>query len=337
MRSTSQNLAQYQTPAQMRASHILFKLEGKDEKAVQAQAEEVLKMAKAPGADFAALAKKYSEDESNNANGGDLDYFGRGRMVAEFEQAAFAMKAGEISDAPVKTAFGFHIIKMVDNQPEKTRPLAEVRAEIEDQLKWQKAQAEAEKQAKALEATMKTPADLDRIAKEKGLQVSESGLILSADPIPGIGTQPEFAGRLFGMKEGEVTPAMRVATGWVFGTVTGRQDPYIPQLDEVKTKVADDVKQEKATEMAKQRASAIAADLKTSKDFAAAAKKAGLEVKTTELISRGSAIPDLGISEAVDAAAFALPQGGVSDAISSPDGHRHRARRRKGRGHRCGD
>jgi len=113
---------------------------------------------------------------------------------------------------------------------------------------------------------------------------------------------------------------MRVATGWVFGTVTGRQDPYIPQLDEVKTKVADDVKQEKATEMAKQRASAIAADLKTSKDFTAAAKKAGLEVKTTELISRGSAIPDLGISEAVDAAAFALPQGGVSDAIASPTG-----------------
>ena len=122
------------------------------------------------------------------------------------------------------------------------------------------------------------------------------------------------------MKEGEVTPAMRVATGWVFGTVTGRQDAYVPQLDEVKTKVADDVKQEKATELAKQRASAIAAELKSAKDFAAAAKKAGLEVKTTELIARGSAIPDLGISEAVDAAAFALPQGGVSDAITSPTG-----------------
>ncbi|MEO7156587.1 MAG: SurA N-terminal domain-containing protein, partial [Vicinamibacterales bacterium] len=282
-----QNLSQYQTPAQLRASHILFKLDGKDEKAVQAKAEEVLKMVKAPGADFAALARKYSEDESNSQNGGDLDYFGRGRMVAEFEQAAFAMKSGEISNAPVKTAFGFHIIKMVDNKPETTRPLAEVRSEIEDQLKWQKAQAEAEKQAKALEAGMKTPADLDRIAKEKSLTVAESPLMLSADPIPGIGPQPEFAGRLFGMKEGEVTPAMRVATGWVFGTVTGRQEPYIPKLDEVKTKVADDVKQEKATALAKQRASAIAADLKSAKDFAAAVKKAGLTVKTTELIARG--------------------------------------------------
>ena len=314
-----QNITQYQTPAQVRASHILFKTEGKDENAVKAKAEEVLKLAKAPGADFAALAKKYSEDESNSANGGDLDYFGRGRMVAEFEQAAFAMKNGDISDL-VKTAFGFHIIKMVDNKPESTRPVAEVRTEIEDQLKWQKAQAEAEKIAKSLEATIKTPADLDRIAAERKMQVTETGLVLLAEPIQGIGSQPELSGRLFGMKEGDVTPAMRVATGWVFATVTGRQDAYIPKLDEVKTKVTDDLKQEKAVEMAKQRAAAIATELKSAKDFAAAAKKAGLAIKPTELITRGSAIPDLGISESIDNVAFALPQGGVSDAITTPTG-----------------
>ena len=314
-----QNLSQYQTPAQARASHILFKLEGKDEKAVQATAEDVLKKAKAPGADFAALAKQYSEDDSNSANGGDLDYFGRGRMVAEFEQAAFAMKNGEISNL-VKTAFGFHIIKMVDNKPETTRPIAEVRTEIEDQLKWQKAQAEAEKIAKSLESTTKTPADLDRVAKERSLEVTETGLILLAEPILGVGSQPELSGRLFGMKEGDVTPAMRVSTGWVFATVTGRQDAYIPKLDEVKTRVADDVKQDKATEMAKQRAAAIATELKSAKDFAAAVKRAGLEIKTTELVARGSAIPDIGISDALDAAAFALPQGGVSDAITTPTG-----------------
>ena len=314
-----QNLSQYQTPAQVRASHILFKLEGKDEKVVQALAEDVLKKATAPSADFAALAKQYSEDDSNNQNGGDLDYFGRGRMVAEFEQAAFGMKAGEISNL-VKTAFGFHIIKVVDNQPDQTRPIAEVHAELEDQLKWQKAQAEAERIAKSLEATTKTPADLDKVAKERNLAVVETGLIASDEPIQGVGAQPELSGRVFGMKEGEVTPAMRVATGWVFATVTGRQDSYVPQLAEVKAKVADDVRQEKAAEMAKQRATAIATELKNAKDFAAAAKRAGLEVKTTELVARGTASPDLGISEAVDAAAFALPPGGVSDAISTATG-----------------
>ncbi len=314
-----QNLSQYQTPAQVRASHILFKLEGKDEKGVQALAADVLKKATAPGADFAALAKQYSEDDSNNQNGGDLDYFGRGRMVAEFEQAAFGMKAGEISNL-VKTAFGFHIIKVVDNKSDQTRPLTEVRTELEDQLKWQKAQAEAERLAKSLEATTKTPADLDKVAKERNLAVVETGLVASDEPIQGVGAQPEISGRVFGMKEGEVTPAMRVATGWVFATVTGRQDSYLPQLAEVKAKVADDVRQEKAAEMAKQRATAIATELKNAKDFAAAAKRAGLEVKTTELVARGTAIPDLGISEAVDVAAFALPPGGVSDAISTATG-----------------
>ena len=313
-----QNLQQYQTPAQVRASHILLKLEGKDEKQVQALADDIAKKAKA-GADFAALAKQYSEDESNNMNGGDLDYFGRGRMVAEFEQAAFAMKSGEISN-PVKTAFGFHIIKVVDNKPETTRPVAEVRSEIEDQLKWQKAQAEAEKIAKSLEGVMKTPADLDRVAKERSLTVVETGLIQQNEPIQGVGPQPELSTRLFGMKEGEVTPAMRVATGWVFGTVTGRQDAYVPQLAEVRARVSDDVKQGKAQELVKQRALQIANDLKNAKDFEAAVKRAGLEVKTTELLARGSAIPDLGMSEAIDTAAFSLLQGAVSDAISTPTG-----------------
>jgi peptidyl-prolyl cis-trans isomerase D len=314
-----QNLAQYQTPAQVRASHILLKLEGKDEKAVQTLAEDVLKQAKAPNADFAALAKQYSEDESNAANGGDLDYFGRGSMVAEFEQAAFAMKPGEISDL-VKTAFGFHIIKVVDSKPDETRPLAEVRAEIEDQLKWQNAQAEAERLAKSLQPAITSAADLEKIAAERGMTTVETGMIAAGEPIQGLGPQPEVSSRVFAMKEGEVTEPLRVATGWVFATVTGRQDAYVPALAEVRDRVAEDVRQEKAAELAKQRAAAIAADLKTAKDFAAAAKRAGLEVKSTELIARGTAIPDLGISEAVDEAAFALPQGGVSDAISTPTG-----------------
>jgi peptidyl-prolyl cis-trans isomerase SurA len=122
------------------------------------------------------------------------------------------------------------------------------------------------------------------------------------------------------MKEGEVTPAMRVATGWVFATVTDRQDAYLPKLDEVRARVTDDLKQEKAVDLVKQRAAAIAAELKQATDFAAAVKRAGLEIKTTELIARGSAVADLGVSEQVDAAAFALPQGGISDAITTPTG-----------------
>jgi len=314
-----QNITQYTTPAQVRASHILFKTEGKDENAVRAQAEAVLKQAKAPGADFDALAKQYSEDESNKDRGGDLDYFGRGRMVPEFEAAAFGMKSGEISDL-VKTSFGFHIIKVVDNQAEVVRPLADVRNEIVDQLRWQKAQQEAETVAKALASAAKTPADLERVAKERNLQFAETGLFLADQPIDQLGAQPEMAAAVFALKEGEISAPQRIARGWVVATVSGRQDPYLPGLDEVKDRVREDVVRDKANELAKQRAASIATELKTAKDFAATAKKFNLEVKPTELIARGAAIPDLGISDDIDTAAFSMPVGGVSDAISTPSG-----------------
>jgi peptidyl-prolyl cis-trans isomerase D len=312
-----QNMSQYQTPEQMRASHILLKTEGKDEATVRTAAEELLTKAKAPGADFAALAKQYSEDEGSKANGGDLDYFGRGRMVPEFEQAAFALKPGEISGV-VKSDFGFHIIKVVDHKPATTRAIEEVRPELEEQLKTQRAQQDAEQQAKALESVMKTPADLDRIAGERKLVVQETGLFLRDEPIDGIGPAPEVSAQAFQLADNAVSPAIRVSRGWVLITVTGKQEPYLPQLTEVQAKVRDDAISEKATELAKTRAASIAAELKQAPDFAAAVKRAGLEVKTSELVARGAALPDLGVSAEVDKVAFAMKAGEVSAPISTP-------------------
>src|SRR5262249_683494 len=121
-RAYNNNIEQYTTPEQVRASHVLLKTEGKDDAAVKAKAEEILKQARA-GADFADLAKKNSEDDSNKNNGGDLDYFGRGRMVPEFDQVAFSLEPGKISDV-VKTQFGYHIIKVTDKKAGSTRPIA---------------------------------------------------------------------------------------------------------------------------------------------------------------------------------------------------------------------
>lgn len=313
-----QNLAQYQTPAQVRASHVLLKIEGKNEAEVKAKADEVQKRAKA-GEDFAALAKQYSEDDSNNTKGGDLDYFGRGTMVPEFENAAFSMKAGEISEV-IKTPFGFHVIKVVDSKPEVTRPLAEVRPEIEEQLKAQKAQTDAEQQAKALEPQMKTAADLDRIGKERGLHLQETGFFLRDEPIDGLGPSPEVSAQAFQLQPGAVSPTLRTSRGWVFVTLLTKQDPYVPQLAEVRDKVREDLVRERAADVAKAKAAEIAATLKAAPDFAAAAKKAGLEVKPTELIARGAPLPDIGTSAEIDQIAFALAKGAVSDPISTPQG-----------------
>src|ERR1044071_5079549 len=281
------NLQQFQAPEQVRASHILLKTEGKDEAVVRKQAEDILKQAKAPGADFAALAKKYSEDDGSKANGGDLDYFTKGRMVPEFEQAAFSLQPGQTSDL-VKSQFGFHIIKVVDKKPAGTRTLDEVRSQIQETLAAQRVDQQIETRTRDLEARVTKPADIDAVGKEAGASVAETGFFTRDEPIPGLGPAPQIAAQAFQMKDGEVSKAVQSPRGPVYITVTGKRDPYVPKLEEVKDKVRDDVIKMKAADMSKQRAGEIAATLRSAKDFAAAAKAQGLEAKESQLIGRGA-------------------------------------------------
>ena len=130
---------------------------------------------------------------------------------------------------------------------------------------------------------------------------------------------PAVGQQAFQLKEGEVSDPLRTPQGYAFITVTGKQDPYIPKLDEVKTKVRDDVLKQKAIDAARQKAASLTAALKSG-DFEKAAKAAGLEVKTTELITRGAPMGDAGVSPALEAAAFALPAGAVSDPVVTENG-----------------
>jgi peptidyl-prolyl cis-trans isomerase D len=311
------NTQQFQTPEQVRASHILLKTEGKDEAAVRKQAEDILKQAKASGADFAALAKKYSEDDGSKANGGDLDYFSKGRMVPEFEQAAFSMQPGQISDL-VKSQFGFHIIKVVDKKAASTRTLDEVRAQIQTTLTTQRVDQQIAERTRDLDMRVKKPSDLDTVGKESGSVVSETGFFARDEPVPGIGPTPEVTNQAFQMKDGEVSRGLQSPRGPMYITVTGKRDPYVPNLDEVKDRVREDVIKVRAAELSKQKAGEIAAALRASKDFAGTAKAQGLEAKDTQLITRGSPIPDVGVSQEIDNVAFTLPTGGVSDPIATP-------------------
>jgi peptidyl-prolyl cis-trans isomerase D len=316
-RAYNDNITQYQTPEQIRASHILLKTEGKDEATVRKQAEDVLKQVKA-GADFAGLAKKYSEDEGSKANGGDLDYFGRGRMVPEFETAAFALQPGQTSDL-VKTQYGFHIIKLVDKKAGATKTLDDVRPQIEDQLKRERSDRQVADRATELAGRIKSPADLETVAKASGLAVVDSGFFAREDPIPGLGPAPQVANAVFQLKDNEVSEPLPSPRGPVFLTVTGKRDPYVPKLEEVKERVRQDVIRTRATDLSRQRAGEIAAALKGAKDFAAAAKAQGFDTKDTELIARNAALPDVGVSPDVDKVAFTLPAGSVSDPIRAND------------------
>jgi len=311
------NIAQFQTPEQIRASHILLNTAGKDEAAVRKQAEELLQKIKA-GADFAALAKQYSDDTGSKANGGDLDYFGRGRMVPEFETAAFALMPGQVSDV-IKSQFGFHIIKVTDKKAAVTRPLEEVRAQIEDQLKAQRADQQIAAKAEELRAKISKPADLDTVAKDNGLKVTESDFFGREDSVPGLGAAPQVAASAFQLKDGEVSQALPSPRGSVFITVSGKKEPFTPALDQVKDKVRDDVTRTRAMELSRQKASSIAATLRSASDFAAAAKAQGFEAKPTELVARGTPLPDVGVNPAVESVAFKLPAGSVSDPITTKD------------------
>jgi peptidyl-prolyl cis-trans isomerase D len=317
-REYNNNSEQYTTPEQVRASHILLKTEGKDDAAVKAKAEELLKQARA-GADFADLAKKNSEDTDSAKNGGDLDYFGRGRMVPEFDQAVFAMQPGTISDL-VKTQYGYHIIKLVDKKNATTRTLAEVRQQLTDQLAYQRAQAQAADLSQNLEKQIKSPADLDKVAKAQGLTVQESGLFARDEPILGLGPSPEAANKAFDMKTNEVAGPLRASRGFVFETLVAKQDPRDARLDEVKDRVREEVVKQKARDLSRQKAADVAAKLKSAPDFEKAAKAAGVEAKTTDLLAQDSPIPDLGVSPAVEEAAFRLPVGAVSDPIATDNG-----------------
>ncbi|WP_224771217.1 peptidylprolyl isomerase [Metabacillus idriensis] len=125
-----ENKESFAEPEQVKASHILVEDEAK--------AKEVKEKLDG-GADFTELAKEYSTDTSNSEDGGDLGYFAKGEMVAEFEEVTFAMKEGEISD-PVKTEFGYHIIKFADKKAAADAAFEDKKEEIKETLFDQKMQ-----------------------------------------------------------------------------------------------------------------------------------------------------------------------------------------------------
>jgi peptidyl-prolyl cis-trans isomerase D len=311
-----ENIQTYSTPEQVRASHILFKIEGKDEAAVRKIAEGVLARARA-GEDFAALAKKYSEDDSNKDKGGDLDYFGRGIMAKEFEDKAFSMQPGQISDL-VKTSFGLHIIKLVDKKVASVRTLDEVKPQIVEQIKQEKAQKQAAQVAEEIAKEIKTPADLDRVAKARGLTVGDSGLFARDEPMAGLGFAPAVAAQAFTLEPGKVSGQLQTNQGFAFIALAdnGIVAAHAPKLEEVKDKVRDDVIRLKAVALAKSKAEQMA-QAAAKGNFAAAAKAAGVEVKSTDFVPRGTALPDVGMNAAVDDAVFALKVGQTSAPIAT--------------------
>ena len=309
------NSSRYMTPGQVRASQILLRIGDEDEAAVEARAAELTAQAR-DGADFAELVRAHSDDEATIEQGGDLGTFGRGRMVPEIEGAAFALGVDEVSD-PIKSPLGYHVIIVTEKQEEFSQPLTEVRGTIINTLKQEQAAARATALAQAISAEVSVPDDLDRAAASRGLEVQESAFAGPGEPILGLGLAGEVSSRAFQLEEGEVDGPIGTPVGPAFVTVSDRQDPYVPPLDEVRTQVREDVLRQRALTLAQERANDVAASLQEADDFVAAAEAAELTVGSSELLARGGAFPEVGVNSTIEAVAFALPEGGISDVIEA--------------------
>jgi peptidyl-prolyl cis-trans isomerase D len=309
------NSGLYQMPERVRARHILFDTTGRDEQAVRQEAEAVLEQAR-EGADFEALAREHSDDTGTRDRGGDLDYFPRGQMVPEFETAAFALAPGQLSDL-VRSQFGFHIIQLVDRQPEQVRPLEDARGEIEEQLLAQRTEQRVQERAGELARRVHTADDLQTAAEALGLRVEESGDFQREDPVPGLGAAPQVAATAFQLGEGAVSDAIPTPRGPAVITVSARRDPYVPDLDEVRGRVREDLVRTRAGELSRARAAELSRAVQGGQGLEAAARALGADVELTDWITRDSPLPAVGFSPEIDRAAFALPEGGVSEPIEA--------------------
>ena len=272
----------------MHARHILVKVAndaGEPAKtAARKKAEDLLAKVRA-GGDFAALARKNSDDPGSAAKGGDLGFFGRGTMTPAFESAAFALESGKVSDV-VETPFGFHIIRTDEHKPGGVKPLDAVRDEIVQTLRGEQALELARKQAEADRRAVVRGKPLGEAAA--GRAVEETPPFAAADEIPGVGRVKAFADAAFALREGEVSDLVETDDAVYLLTPFERTEAHLPPLDKVRDRVTADARRERAEAAARTRAEALLARAKQT-GLEKAAEEAGLKVEETGSFERQTA------------------------------------------------
>jgi len=291
-----QNLDMYRVQNRVHVEHILLKTTGKTDAEVveiRKKAEEVLAKAR-KGANFEDLAKQYSEDDTTKAKGGDLGWIIRGQTVPEFEQAAFALKKGEISDL-VKSMFGFHIIKLIDREEARTKTFDEVRASIVPIIASQMAQEQAaeisDRMAAAVRESSRT--SIEVIAKRFNLQVGAVPPVGAGEPLGPLGMSNELRDYVFSAQIGEDSTPIRLDRGTVIASVTQIQPARQATLADVRAKVEADYRNEQSTTLAKQRAEELYQRVQGGETLAAAGKALGFEVQTSEFLSQNDTLASL--------------------------------------------
>jgi peptidyl-prolyl cis-trans isomerase D len=298
-----QNISRYSMPEQRRARHILIKTSAEDSEDVLAEkrnmALQVLELAKS-GEDFAELAKQYSEGPTG-PRGGDLGAFTRGRMVKPFEDAAFSLNEGEISDI-VETQFGFHIIRLEKIEPANTKPLEEVKDEIAAQLQAQKSRELAFTKATEAYENIILAGSLDKFSQNSNIPVEKTDFFSRKSPGKSgskvsMASDPSFLDAAFSLNKGELSSLVETPQGYAIIFAADKKEPETALFEDVEQQVREDYINAKSEAMAKETAGVMLSALKeeSKANFAAEAAKFNMAVKTSDYLTRnataGSSLP----------------------------------------------
>src|SRR5439155_8870808 len=305
--------------------HILIKVkqgeakEGHPDEEAKKIAQGLLDQVKA-GKDFAEVAKKSSEDQGSAAQGGSLGCFGHGRMVPEFENAAFSLGPGETSDL-VKSTFGYHIIRLIEHKDETVAPLAQVKPRIRQAILSDKTRTLVEENMSAVSEALRRGKALDEAARAAGLSVQKSAPLERGKPVPPLAS-PALVAKAFEMRKGEVgKEPFPLPTGYAFIALDEIQPSRVPELKDVQARVRADLVEERAMARARELAAQVRA--KAEKDgLDKAASALGLVRKETPaLVGRGQPLAELGSTAALEQAVYSLPEKALSDPLRAGGGY----------------
>jgi peptidyl-prolyl cis-trans isomerase D len=307
---------------QRRVSHILLPVnDPKDDAAVKAKAEGIFKRAQA-GEDFAKLAKEYSQDPGSAAQGGDLGWAERKVYVGPFADAAFSMKVGEIR-GPVKTQFGYHILKLDGIQPPAEKTFEQSKAELETEFKRNEAERLFNNAQDSLaDAALQNTTDIDVVAKKAGLTVQEIPNFSRSDGGGALGKVQAVIDAAFSQDvlEGRLSPIVEVEKGR--GVVLRATDHKVPQqkpLEAVRTEVIAAWKKQRGVELASAAAADAVKRLNAGESWDAVAKSLGAAAQAPKFVSRS----EQDVPMEVRVSAFRAPkpaQKAIYENVSLSDG-----------------
>ncbi len=237
-----EHIEKYSAAELVSAQHILISPRDRTaaaDREARARADSILAVLRA-GADFATVAGQTTDDPATRENGGDLGTFGRGAMLPEFERAAFAMRAGDLSREPVRTSVGYHIIKVYDYRPLSTNPLAHVYSNVSSDAAEVKADSLNRVQADSLWRSLKSAAAARLAAKHMGLSISSYDHVIGQQERAPQDVQPYFR-RLESVKAGAMYPGIQQFKGMGFAVtwVDSVTPPRTPTWDEAREKAVE--------------------------------------------------------------------------------------------------